>query len=331
MVLFPRKGDRLRAHSVFFQAMRVAESGKGIVSGMAPSRSSSTAIAIAAGTWTDGSVLNAYAGGSITSIPATGAGKHRYDLVVLNVSTGAISRIGGSEDTPTLSTDFLENVQPLPPELGNANQVLLGVIIVTSSGIPSGNYGHYAASGVADMVINVPNPAHASRHQSGGSDPIKLDDLAAPDNNTDLDASTTTHGLMQKYPDTPQVLKADGTWLTRVFAVDYIFGDGGAVIVAQQVGHEIPYAAKIIAAKIESRDAAGDLLSGSITCTIYIHDYNADADSVAASDSFALSSESAMSETGLNIAVASEKKVTCIISGITSCKYVCMTLKLEGT
>jgi hypothetical protein len=37
---------------------------------------------------------------------------------------------------------------------------------------------------------------HATRHQSGGADAIKLDDLAAPDANTDLNASTTAHGLM---------------------------------------------------------------------------------------------------------------------------------------
>jgi hypothetical protein len=331
MVLFPRKGDRLRAHSVFFQAMRVAESGKGVVTGMAPSRASSSSIAIAAGTWTDGATVTAYAGGSITSIPAASAGKHRYDLVVLNVSTGAISRIGGSEDTPTLSTDFLENVQPLPPELENANQALLGVIIVTSSGIPSGNYGHYATSGVADMIINIQSPAHASRHQSGGSDSIKLDDLAAPDDNTDLNVSISSHGLMPKLPNTAQRYRGDGDWATPAFDVVFPFGDGSAVLVGQQVNYKIPMASKIVAAEVTSRDATGDLLSGSVTCTIYIHDYNANADSVSASDSFALSSASSMRETGLNIAVAAGKRITCVISGITTCKQVDLTLDLEAT
>jgi len=40
--------------------------------------------------------------------------------------------------------------------------------------------------------------AHADSHQSGGSDPIKLDDLAAPDDNTDLNASASAHGLLPK-------------------------------------------------------------------------------------------------------------------------------------
>jgi len=49
---------------------------------------------------------------------------------------------------------------------------------------------------------------------SGGSGSIpKLDDLMAPDDNTDLNASTSAHGLMQKYPGgTTDFLRADGSW-----------------------------------------------------------------------------------------------------------------------
>jgi hypothetical protein len=49
-----------------------------------------------------------------------------------------------------------------------------------------------------------PPLAHAPTHQAGGSDPVKLDDLAAPDDNGDLNASTTAHGLLQKLPGFPQ-------------------------------------------------------------------------------------------------------------------------------
>lgn len=42
---------------------------------------------------------------------------------------------------------------------------------------------------------------------------IKLDDLLAPDDNTDLDASTAKHGLMPKFPGgTTTFLRADGTY-----------------------------------------------------------------------------------------------------------------------
>lgn len=57
--------------------------------------------------------------------------------------------------------------------------------------------------------------AHATSHQAGGSDSIRLDDLAAPEDNTDLNASTSAHGLMQKYPGgTTTFLRADGSFAT---------------------------------------------------------------------------------------------------------------------
>ena len=55
--------------------------------------------------------------------------------------------------------------------------------------------------------------AHASTHASGGSDSIKLDDLATPDDNTDLDATTGRHGLLPKLGGgTSNFLRADGSW-----------------------------------------------------------------------------------------------------------------------
>jgi hypothetical protein len=54
--------------------------------------------------------------------------------------------------------------------------------------------------------------AHQAAHASGGADAIKLDDLAAPDDNTDLDVSTTAHGLVPKGTNTGNFLKDDGSW-----------------------------------------------------------------------------------------------------------------------
>jgi len=49
-----------------------------------------------------------------------------------------------------------------------------------------------------ELADNQPPKAHNTSHQSGGSDAIKLDDLSAPDDNTDLDASVSLHGLLKK-------------------------------------------------------------------------------------------------------------------------------------
>jgi len=56
---------------------------------------------------------------------------------------------------------------------------------------------------------------HGSSHHSGGGDAVKLDDLASPDDNVDLNASITKHGLLKKLGGgTTNFLRADGAWAT---------------------------------------------------------------------------------------------------------------------
>ena len=56
--------------------------------------------------------------------------------------------------------------------------------------------------------------AHKTTHQSGGSDAIKLDDLAAPDNNTDLNATTGAHGLLPRLSgNAGEFLNGEGNWV----------------------------------------------------------------------------------------------------------------------
>jgi hypothetical protein len=55
--------------------------------------------------------------------------------------------------------------------------------------------------------------SHNTSHESGGGDAIKLDDLSAPDDNTDLNATTSAHGLLPKLGGgTTNYLRADGSW-----------------------------------------------------------------------------------------------------------------------
>jgi len=54
---------------------------------------------------------------------------------------------------------------------------------------------------------------HAAEHLLAGGDAIKLDDLASPDDNVDLNASTVKHGLLMKLGGGEiNFLRADGTW-----------------------------------------------------------------------------------------------------------------------
>lgn len=55
--------------------------------------------------------------------------------------------------------------------------------------------------------------AHAANHKSGGTDAIKLDELAAPTDVTTLNASTTAHGLLPKLDNTAtNFLNGQGAW-----------------------------------------------------------------------------------------------------------------------
>lgn len=55
--------------------------------------------------------------------------------------------------------------------------------------------------------------SHHAEHELGGGDAIKLDDLSTPDDNTDLDASTTRHGLLRKLDNNPaHYLDGQGGW-----------------------------------------------------------------------------------------------------------------------
>lgn len=104
-----------------------------------------------------------------------------------------------------------------------------------------GGSDEISVAGLSGTLADAQTPAaHKTSHQDGGTDEIsvkdlsglladdqhvldteviaaaqtiKLDDLTAPDDNTDLDASTSKHGLMKKFPGgTANFLRADGTF-----------------------------------------------------------------------------------------------------------------------
>ena len=163
----------------------------------------------------------------------------------------------------------------------------------------------------------------------GADDPYwsmpKLDDLAAPDDNTDLNASTSKHGLMQKYPNTAQALKGDGSWITRNFEIDFPFGNGSDVIEAAVHEFAAPIACKITRADVWEVGS----VSSSITCTLYKHAIGAAKGS--AVDSFAISSNVYMTETGLNISVSQHDVLRIEVSGITAAKQIVCRLFCEAT
>ena len=198
--------------------------------------------------------------------------------------------------------------------------------------------------------------AHAARHASSGADAVKLDDLAAPDDNTDLNASTAKHGLMQRYPGTnsllkgngdwlvfpgtnsllkgngdwlvfpgtAQVLKGDGSWITRNFEIDFPFGDGENVIEPAVAEFGMPTEGRIWHVDIWEVG----LITSSVTCTLYEHEVGAAKGS--AIQSFALSSETSHGFV-TNITVTKGNILRVEVSNVTAAKQIVLRLWFEGT
>jgi len=130
--------------------------------------------------------------------------------------------------------------------------------------------GALAASG------GLTTPLHHTTHESGGSDAIKLDDLSAPDNNTDLNATTSAHGLLPILSGNPnEFLNGDGNWAdpnavgspgppTPYKTIGCVIGDGTNVIEAGEKGiARADMDGTIVASIIYATDAAvtpGDIL-----------------------------------------------------------------------
>ena len=111
---------------------------------------------------------------------------------------------GGGGGAPT-NADYL---------VGTANGSLSAEIVVGTT--PGGELGGTWASPTVDATHSGSAhhaESHQSRHNEAGADELKLDDLGIPDDNTDLDATTSRHGLLPKLGGgTDNFLRADGSW-----------------------------------------------------------------------------------------------------------------------
>lgn len=116
------------------------------------------------------------------------------------------------------------------PHTQYALEAALGAAATLNVGTVAGT----VAAGDDSRLSNARTPtAHASSHASGGADAVKLDDLAAPDDNTDLNATTSAHGLLPKLGGgTTNFLRADGAWATPPGGAGISDGDKGDIVVS---------------------------------------------------------------------------------------------------
>lgn len=126
-----------------------------------------------------------------------------------------------------------------------------------------------------DASYTIENTGHASKHVSGGSDSIKLDDLAAPDDNTDLNASTLAHGLVKKLSGSAaDFYNGAGNWAVPSGVSD---GDKGDITVSSSgtvytIDNGVVTFAKMQAISADvllGNDSSGTTVQ-EITCTSFI-------------------------------------------------------------
>src|SRR5271157_4099757 len=138
------------------------------------------------------------------------------------------------------------NGKPVVYVQANSTTWVSGFTTVSTSGdiaILKGDGGQVIADGgilAANLVLtgdsrlsNARTPtAHASTHESGGSDAIAIDLLAAASNNTNLNASTAAHGLLKILNNTAtNYMDGTGNWSTpappgRLTNISVLTGNG---------------------------------------------------------------------------------------------------------
>jgi hypothetical protein len=201
---------------------KFAIAGYGVLTGCVTSWTSTTRVDISSGTYTNNGAPRNLSASYISSITAASAGEHRYDLIYIDGADDTVKILAGTAGTPDDALTFLENYTPRPAEPTDTDWIPLAIIRVTENGLEESNFGTvvYATKSVANIRVASGFTVDDSTIQivngviSIKSDTVtKLDDLAAPDANTDLNATSTKHGLCPQLSNSAtQYLSGAGTW-----------------------------------------------------------------------------------------------------------------------
>lgn len=108
-----------------------------------------------------------------------------------------IDDFAAGTDVTTLNATITEH--GLCPKLSNVPSEFLNGAGVFSVPLAIGNIAGTACDGADSRLSDTRDPnAHSTSHKSGGTDALKLDELAAGTDITTLDATTLVHGLLPK-------------------------------------------------------------------------------------------------------------------------------------
>jgi hypothetical protein len=182
-------------------------------------------------------------------------GTNEQEMDLLTMGLQQLQDLADRSITIPLSEDPADYTLTLPAEADRANKQLgfddngniaVGDEIV--SGLGDDVLLHVTApikinGSTSALLVNEPtitlNPAD-----------IKLDDLGTPDDNTDLDASTSVHGLLPKRPSslaTGKIFRGDGTYVEDILTISVGFDGAGSTLVGPLViDKRIPFNCTIL-------------------------------------------------------------------------------------
>ena len=159
---FPTE-ESLAAAAWHLQRLELLSLGNGIDSGFAITRNSASSVTVAAGVAIGALARVPVVQAVLSGIPVASSGKHRYDMVVVDLGDGTTKRIVGTEEVPsgrygrTPLNDFLENYLPLPPQIP-LTYIPLYCLRIAENGLVTGTFGDYVPNddGIAPISIGSP-------------------------------------------------------------------------------------------------------------------------------------------------------------------------------
>lgn len=143
----------------------------------------------------------------------TGAGTGSFAATIANSAV----TLAKQADMATASLVYRKTAGAGPPEVNTLATVKTDLALVKADvGLSNVDNTADASKSVSSAAtLTTPRTINLASFNGSADIQSKFDDAAAPDDNIDLNASISAHGLMQKYPGgTTTFLRADGTFAT---------------------------------------------------------------------------------------------------------------------
>jgi hypothetical protein len=155
----------------------------------------------------DGTLRKIYAQTiDLTSHRPSGAGMYRWVLVTVNTD-GDIVLTDGDDNAP-LDFSYADT-----PAIPGDHVGLVYIKLREGDTALTDSYNESDFIDIRFLPSAASTASHHTQHEAGGSDQIKLDNLATPDDTSDLDATTGHHGLLPKLSnESTEFLNGVGQW-----------------------------------------------------------------------------------------------------------------------